>query len=104
MVSSDEEMRKAMLLQHLRDSIAYHRAREEGLETTCGEPQLDPEIRHDFLAAVAGAMAAMVESGLHGDAADLLNPSPGAREIAAQLCDRAFDGHRLTLDDLDWMT
>jgi hypothetical protein len=41
-------------------------------------------------------VAAVVDFHLRGDEYTPFNPSPEAREIAARLCDKAFDGHALT--------
>ena len=90
----DDDTRKAMLLDYLRQGILYHCA--EGVPAE--PPQLPPEIRLDYIAAMAGTLAATVEYNLHGADADMLNPTPEARQIAAGLCDKAFDG--TTLDDL----
>lgn len=99
---SDDDARKALLVQHLRDGILYYTAKDAGLDVPPEPPQPPDEIRFDLAAAAAGAMAAIVEFNLHGSAGDLVNPSSEARQIAAGLCDRAFDGVALTLDDMRW--
>lgn len=99
---SDDDARKALLVRHLRDGILYYTAKEAGLDVSPEPPQPPDEIRFDLAAAAAGAMAAIVEFNLHGGAGDLVNPSSEARQIAAGLCDRAFEGAALTLDDMRW--
>ena len=98
----DDDTRKAMLLDYLRQGILYHRAAEDGLEVPDEPPPVPPEIRLDYIAAMAGTLAATVEYNLHGADADMLNPTPEARQIAAGLCDKAFDGQMPTLDDLHY--
>lgn len=100
----DDETRKALLLAHLRESIAYWRAKEDGLDVPDGgPPELLPELGIDMAALSARTVAAIVEYYLHGDAGDLLNPGPQAREITAGLVDKALDGQTITAADLWWM-
>ena len=100
--AADEEARKQAVAEHLRRSVLYYRAKEIGLDVGDEPPQIAPELRNDLVAAYAGALAAIVEHNLHGVDADMLNPTPEARQIAAGLCDKAFDGTMPTLDDLHY--
>lgn len=99
----DDETRKALLLAHLRESIIYHTAAEAGLDVPDAAPELLPELGIDMAALAAGTMAAVVECYIAGDQADLLHPSPQAREIAADLVRKILDGQTPTAADLWWM-
>ena len=91
---TDDEDRRAMLLDYLRRGILHHRAIEEGLDVPPEPPQPSPEIRIDLVAACAATIAALVEHRLHGDGGDLMNPSVDARFIASELVRRVLDGER----------
>lgn len=99
----DDETRKALLLAHLRESILYHRSREEGLDVPDDPPELLPELGIDMAALAARTMAAIVEYHVAGDKADLMNPSAPAQEIAADLVRRALDGETPTEQDMPWI-
>lgn len=95
----DDETRRALLLAHLRESIAYFAAKENGLDVPDEAPELLPELGIDMAALCARAVAALVEYNLNGAAGDLLNPGPEAREIAAEAVRRRLDGEHLTPED-----
>lgn len=100
----DDATRKALLIAHLRESVLYYRAKEEGLDVPDDPPELLPELGIDMAALSARSMAAIVEYYVHRDAGDLLNPSPQARDITAELVRKALDGEwPPTEEDLWWM-
>ena len=92
----DDATRKALLIAHLRESVLYYRAKENGLDVPDDPPELLPELGIDMAALCARAVAALVEYNLNGAAGDLLNPGPEAREIAAEAVRRRLDGEHLT--------